>query len=69
MGQLTRAEASILKLPELNPYVKVNAINSLALEDLDNYSLVCVTEIFHNINHVIEANHYCRERNIGFILT
>jgi len=68
VGQLTRAEASILKLPELNPYVKVNALNTLATEDLADYSLVCVTEVCHSIDHVIEMNEFCRARNIGFIL-
>ena len=34
-----------------------------------NYHLVCYTENFENIDKLIEANEFCRERGIGFILT
>ena len=33
-----------------------------------NYHLVCYTENFENIDKLIEANEFCRERGIGFIL-
>jgi ubiquitin-activating enzyme E1 len=53
----------------LNPYVKVNAVDSLTLEDHANYHVVVYTEIFENIDRVIEANEFCRARGIGFILS
>lgn len=69
VGKISRAEASYEKLQELNPYVKVQVINSLTLEDHANYNVVCYTEVFENINKVIEVNEFCRARNIGFILS
>ena len=71
VGQLTRAEASILKLPELNPYVRVNIINTLAIEDLAHYSLVCDTQTINgeSFESTLEANEFCRDRNIGYIST
>ena len=69
VGKNTRAKASISKLQELNPYVKVSAIEQLSLEDLGNYNVVVYTEIFENIDKLIEANEFCRSRNIGFIMS
>lgn len=69
VGATSRADASYNKLQELNPYVKVSVVNSLSLEDLANFNVVCYTEIFTNIDDVIEANEFCRARNIGFILS
>lgn len=63
----TRAEASITKLQELNQYVRVNAIPSLTLEDHANYNVVVYTEVFENIEKVIEADEFCRARSIGFL--
>lgn len=68
VGTLTRANASIGKLQELNPYVKVQAIDSLSLEDHAHYNVVVYTEIFENIDKVIEVDEFCRTRGIGFIL-
>jgi len=69
IGKTTRADASFTKLQELNPYVKVQVINSLTLEDHANYNVVCYTEIFENIEKMIEVDEFCRARGIGFILT
>jgi len=69
VGHVSRAQASIGKLQELNPYVKVEAIDVLFLEDHAKYSVVCYTEIFDNIDKLIEVDVLCRASNIGFILT
>jgi ubiquitin-activating enzyme E1 len=66
VGKISRAEASIGKLQELNPYVKVQATTSLVIDD---YSVVCVTEIFEDIGKMIDMNEACRAKNIGFILS
>lgn len=52
----------------MNPYVKVKIIDTLKIEDHKNYSVVCYTEIFENIDKVIEVDEFCRTHNIGFIL-
>ena len=69
IGKVARAHASFTKLQELNPYVKVSVIDSLSLEDHAHYNVVTYTEIFENIDKIIEANEFCRARNIGFILS
>ena len=69
VGKTSRAEASFTKLQELNPYVKVSVIDKLTLEDHANYNVVTYTEIFENIDKVIEANELCRSKGIGFILS
>jgi ubiquitin-activating enzyme E1 len=69
IGKTTRADASFTKLQELNPYVKVQVISSLTLEDHAHYNVVCYTEIFENIEKVIEVDEFCRARGIGFILS
>lgn len=68
VGKQTRAQASYSKLQELNPYVKVQVINKLEVEDLANYHVVCITELYDHIDKIIEANEFCRSKNIGFIL-
>jgi ubiquitin-activating enzyme E1 len=69
VNNTTKAEASISKLQELNPYVKVNVINSLTLEDHSQYNVVCYTEVLDSIESLIEVDSFCRSQNIGFILT
>ncbi len=69
VGKISRAQASLDKLQELNPYVKVNAIDSLKLEDHENYNVALYTEIFENIDKVIEVDEFCRSKGIGFILS
>ena len=46
VGKISRSEASIGKLRELNPYVKVETLTHIEIKDLENYHVVCVTEIF-----------------------
>lgn len=31
--------------------------------------MVCVTELFDNIDKIIEADEFCRSKNIGFIFS
>ena len=69
VGNVSRAQASISKLQELNPYVIVATTDSLSIEDLAKFNVVVYTEIFDNIDKVIEANEFCRSRGIGFILS
>lgn len=69
VGKTSRAEASFEKLQELNPYVKVNVVSTLTLEDHANFHVVAYTEIFNSIEHMIEVNEFVRAKNIGFILS
>lgn len=69
VGKVSRAEASISKLQELNPYVKVGTISSLTTQDLAKYNVVCVTENFESVDTLIEYNEFCRQNKIGFILS
>lgn len=69
VGNTTRAQASIGKLQELNPYVKVRVADTLTLEDHANYSVVVYTELLSDYKHLIEVNDFCRSRSIGFIVS
>jgi ubiquitin-activating enzyme E1 len=53
-------------LKELNPYVRVNVTKEL---NFKNYSLICVTEVYNNMEEVIEWNNLCHENGIGFLLS
>jgi molybdopterin/thiamine biosynthesis adenylyltransferase len=53
VGVKSRAQASIEKLKELNPYVKVNVVETT---ELSNYSFVCITEVYNNMEEMIEIN-------------
>lgn len=68
VGTTSRANASF-RLQELNPYVKVDVVDHLSLEDHAKYSVVCYTEVYENIDKLIEVNEFCRAKNIGFILS
>jgi hypothetical protein len=39
------------------------------LADLASYHVVVYTENLGNIDNLIEANEFCRSKNIGFILS
>ena len=69
VNQLSRAQSSFPKLRALNNVVKVNVIESLELKDFKGYDVVCFTEVLESINQVIEANEFCRNNGIGFILS
>lgn len=55
-------------LRELNPYVTVNVINSLAPEDLAAYSVAVFTENQCGINKMMEFNEAARKAGCGFIM-
>jgi len=69
VGTKSRAESTFEKLQELNPYVKVKTISSLTQDDLASYHVVLVTEILTNIDEIKSFNSFCRQKNIGFILS
>jgi ubiquitin-activating enzyme E1 len=69
VGKTSRANASYEKLQELNPYVKVNVVTTLTLEDHANFHVVAYTEILNNIDEMIDVNEFVRSKNIGFILS
>ena len=41
----------------------------MTLNDTANYHVVCYTEIFDNIDRLIEVNELARSKGIGFILS
>lgn len=69
IGQVSRADASVGQLRELNNYVQVNSISELAMEDHAAYNVVCYTENFISFAHLEEVDKFCRSQNVGFIVT
>lgn len=70
IGKTSRAEASIEKLRELNPYVKVNVVSGELNEDTTkSYDVVVVTELFHSTEELFKLNETLREQRKGFILS
>jgi len=69
IGKTNRAEASRNELNDLNPYVKVTALDKLSMDDHKNYNVVVYTENLTNIANLMEVNALCRQHNIGFVLT
>jgi hypothetical protein len=69
VGKTSRADASFVKLQELNPYVQVKVVSSLTLEDHADFHVVAYTEILNSIDEMIEINEFVRSKNIGFILS
>ena len=53
VGKLSRAAGSLDQLKDLNPNVKVSVIDKLTLEDHLDYDVVCYTENFEGIDHLI----------------
>jgi ubiquitin-activating enzyme E1 len=71
-GKISRAEAAIDQLKELNPYVEVNVVKTpVTIESLKNYTVVFVTELLFPISKLKEMDLFCRSQNpaIGFIFT
>lgn len=68
VGKVSRAEASVSQLKELNSNVKVNVIDKLSIEDHANYHVVCYTENLSGFKNIIEANSFCHSKAVGFIL-
>jgi molybdopterin/thiamine biosynthesis adenylyltransferase len=75
VGKVSRAEACLTKLRELNPYVKVEIISDEAALKAGiangNLHVVCQTEMLLNgkvIDHQ-ELDGLCREKKVGYIST
>ncbi|CAI2378865.1 unnamed protein product [Moneuplotes crassus] len=69
VGNSTRAEASIEKLRELNPYVKVDAVTGEINLLASNYDVVVVTELFQTTEELFKLNEDLRAQDKGFILS
>ena len=73
VGKVSRAQACLEKLSELNPYVKVTVIeNENALHDMiasGNAHVVCQTEMLINgaILDQEKLDAECRAKNVGYI--
>lgn len=71
-GKVSRAEAAIGQLKELNPYMDVNVLKEPISNDvLKKYSLVFVTELILPWAEMVKMNEFCRSQPqpIGFILS
>ena len=44
-------------------------IDQLSVEDHKNYNVVCYTENFGGIEHLMAVNQFCRANKIGFIMS
>jgi ubiquitin-activating enzyme E1 len=70
VGKVSRADGSVGKLKELNPYVKLDVITGeLTDKEYSNYDVVVFTELFHSTEEMFKINEALREQNKGFILT
>jgi ubiquitin-activating enzyme E1 len=54
VGKVSRAEASVTQLRELNPHVKVTTISELSPADMKNYKCVVFTENMCGIEQLME---------------
>jgi ubiquitin-activating enzyme E1 len=68
VANTTRAEASVVQLRELNPYVRTNTLPEFTDDMVTNYNLICITELMWNTDRVRAINEICRQHRIGFIL-
>ena len=70
VGKVSRASASLTKLKELNPYVKVEEISDMeaAIKD-KRFHVVCQTEIILDgkVVNPENVNSMCRESKVGYI--
>lgn len=65
---LTRAEASVKRLSELNDYVNISIIRGeLVPPILQNFDVVIASDM--NVSEMIQINHFCRRQcpPIGFV--
>lgn len=69
VGKVSRAEASLAQLSELNQNVKVTVRKGPIDNDfLKDFNVVVLTNFF-NRDKLIEINDFCHKSNIGFIYT
>lgn len=67
VGKVTRADASINSLSDLNGYVRVEAYKGeITQEFLSNFDIVVFTEFFDQ-KKLEEFNDFCHSKNIAFI--
>lgn len=75
VGKVSRAEAGLSKLQELNPYVSVSVIPDAdglkAAIDSKNVHVVCQTELIINktFSDPEALNTHCNQMNVGYIST
>jgi len=70
-GKLSRADATIGQLKELNPYMDVNVVHGpISKEVLSKYSLIFVTELILPWADIVSMNEFCRSQKqpIAFIM-
>jgi ubiquitin-activating enzyme E1 len=70
-GKVSRAEACISQLKELNPYMDVSVLKEpLNNDTLKKYSLIFVTELILPWAELVKVNEFCRSQAqpIGFIM-
>ena len=56
VGKVSRVEASLTQLRELNPQVKVNVISELSPADMKSYKCAVFTENFCGIEGLMDFN-------------
>ncbi|KAL4461677.1 hypothetical protein ABPG72_016686 [Tetrahymena utriculariae] len=67
IGKVTRAEASLGQLKELNPYCKVSVhTGQITKELLADFDVVVITDNY-NQDEIVDINAYCRANKKGFI--
>lgn len=70
VDKTSRADGSVDKLKELNPYVKVNVVSGdLTAELCGEYDVVVITELFHSTEELFALNESLRAKKKGFILS
>jgi ubiquitin-activating enzyme E1 len=72
VGKVSRAEATLGQLRELNPAMDINiAKGPITKELIANYTVVYITELLLPVSEIIGINQFCRTHTpaIGFILT
>ena len=70
VGKTTRAAASVAKLSELNPYVKVQAVSITEVDNLPSVQVICQTELINNPGVFLDpknVNEMARSRGAGYI--
>lgn len=69
VGNTTRAEASLAQLQELNPYCQVKLLTEFTDEMVKDFSVVCITEQFWQVQRLCDIDLLCRANKVGFILS
>ena len=67
IGKIRRDKACEKKFSELNPYVKVKALEKFEINDCLYYDVIIITEIMFSSDILFLINEKMREKNKGFI--